>query len=298
MSADVAENSYRATGTSEPPGKLLGAAREGQNLSVAEAARQLKLSVHQVEALEAGEFHKLPGPVFVRGFIRNYARLLKLDPELLATAAAQRLPQEEPRPAAPPSQEIPFPPAAPRRWPIYAAAVLAGVAVLAVYEFYLSERATVAPGSVAAPPAAPAAVAQAGAPQTPANATPAAGSPESDGRVELPRQSGAQATTSVQGTAAAVGARSASGNDEMAPQADEHQVHMIFDQESWVRIRDGSGKAIFSQLNRRGTEKRVNGRPPFAVVVGNAHGVRFMYDGQPVDLARHTNIDVARFNLE
>src|ERR1700704_2075713 len=104
MSANAAENAYRAAGTRDAPGKLLGAAREEQNLSVAEAARQLRLSVHQVEALEAGEFHKLPGPVFVRGFIRNYARLLKLDPEQLAIAAAQSLPHEEPRPATPPSQ--------------------------------------------------------------------------------------------------------------------------------------------------------------------------------------------------
>jgi cytoskeleton protein RodZ len=63
------------------PGAALSAARTAQNLSLIDVARQLKLSVNQVAALEAGEFERLPGPVFVRGFVRNYARLLKLDPE-------------------------------------------------------------------------------------------------------------------------------------------------------------------------------------------------------------------------
>jgi len=32
--------------------------------------------------------------------------------------------------------------------------------------------------------------------------------------------------------------------------------------------------------------------------VGNAQGVKMTYAGQPVDLARHTKIDVARLRLE
>ena len=64
------------------------------------------------------------------------------------------------------------------------------------------------------------------------------------------------------------------------------------------RIRDRSGKAIFSQLNRPGTEQRVNGRPPLAVVVGNAHAVRLTYDERPVNLAQHTKVDVARLTLQ
>ena len=55
---------------------------------------------------------------------------------------------------------------------------------------------------------------------------------------------------------------------------------------------------IFSQLNRRGTEERVTGTPPLSLVVGNAHGVRLTYDDQPVDLAPHTKVDVARLTLE
>ena len=61
---------------------------------------------------------------------------------------------------------------------------------------------------------------------------------------------------------------------------------MVFEQASWVEIRDRSGKAIFSQLNRAGhraARERHARRSP--LVVGNAHGVRLTYDEQPVDLA-------------
>lgn len=246
------------------PGNLLAAARQAQNLSVAEVARQLKLTVHQVEALEAGEYEKLPGPVFVRGFIRNYARFVNLDPEQLVRMAAKNLPYQEQRPPAPPSYDIPFPTVAPPRWPKYAAAIAAAVAVLTAYEFYFSEPPTAGTRSVGVPPPA----------RGPAGA--AAGGQDAPPAVS----------------------RIALQDQETLPERGEREVRMVFDQECWVEIRDRSGKAIFSQLNRRGTEKRVNGQPPLSVIVGNAHGVRLTYDDQPVDLTPHTKIAVARFHLE
>jgi histidyl-tRNA synthetase len=49
-------------------------------------AQQLKLSPRQVRALETDDFTRLPGRTFVRGFVRNYARLVALDPELVLGA--------------------------------------------------------------------------------------------------------------------------------------------------------------------------------------------------------------------
>src|SRR5262245_26902256 len=69
------------------PGAMLLAVRREQGLSLGDVARQLKLSVRQVEALERDEYEAFPGPVFVRGFLRNYAKLLQLDPEALVAQA-------------------------------------------------------------------------------------------------------------------------------------------------------------------------------------------------------------------
>jgi cytoskeleton protein RodZ len=54
--------------------------REAQGLSISEVAHALKLNPRQIEALESGRFDLLPGFAFTRGFLRNYARLLKIDP--------------------------------------------------------------------------------------------------------------------------------------------------------------------------------------------------------------------------
>ena len=70
------------------PGAQLLAERRAQGLSLGDVARQLKLSVRQVEALERDEYAAFPAPVFVRGFLRNYAKLLQLDPDALVAQAA------------------------------------------------------------------------------------------------------------------------------------------------------------------------------------------------------------------
>lgn len=140
------------------PGARLAEARAALKLSAGDVARQLKLSVAQVEALEGGQFDSLPGPVFVRGFIRNYARLVKLDPDELLRTSAHSLPQQAPRPEVPLSQDIPFPSGRPRRWRKYfwLAAVL--IAAAATYEFFVSTEETVVtthPIDVAPPPLLP-----------------------------------------------------------------------------------------------------------------------------------------------
>src|SRR5436190_15313444 len=63
------------------PGARLRAAREAAGLSLDQVAQQLKLAPRQVKALEDENFGELPGRTFSRGFVRNYARLLNLDPE-------------------------------------------------------------------------------------------------------------------------------------------------------------------------------------------------------------------------
>ena len=65
-------------------------AREAAGLSLDQVAQQLKLAPRQVKALEDENFGELPGRTFSRGFVRNYARLLNLDPEDLLLALARR----------------------------------------------------------------------------------------------------------------------------------------------------------------------------------------------------------------
>jgi cytoskeleton protein RodZ len=277
-----AGNNQRSVGA---PGARFSEARRVQNLTTADIARRLKLSVWQVEALESGQYDRLPGPIFVRGFIRNYARLLKLDPEELLQAAADSMPQPAPRSETPPSPDIPFPTSSARRWPKYVMGAAAVVGLLAIYAFFWDEveTAETEPPTVTATPApAPAQPSPKRTAEPQANQPPVAAQPAPRVAQEAPP---------------AVVA-SAPPQSERMTDPDEREVRLVFDEESWVEIRDRNDTVIFYQLNASGTVRRVRGLPPLSIVVGNAHGVRMTYGGQPIDLARHTRIDVARLTLE
>ena len=60
---------------------MLRSAREAAGLSVDDVALQLKLAPRQVQALEDDDYQRLPGRTFARGFARNYARFIQVDPD-------------------------------------------------------------------------------------------------------------------------------------------------------------------------------------------------------------------------
>lgn len=64
-------------------GERLRTAREERGLSLAEAATATRILPRYLQALEAGDFASLPGDVYARGFVRNYAQLLDLPSEEL-----------------------------------------------------------------------------------------------------------------------------------------------------------------------------------------------------------------------
>ena len=75
-------------------------------------------------------------------------------------------------------------------------------------------------------------------------------------------------------------------------------IHLVFHAESWVDIKDKSGKTVFKQVNEPDSEQWVDGTPPFSVVIGNASGVRLFYEGEEIGLKEFTDIEVARLILE
>lgn len=76
---DVAEPP--SGGVKRSPGNMLRAQRETLELSVQQVSEQLNLTMHYLRCLESDSYDKLPGDVFVRGYIRTYSRLLRLDPD-------------------------------------------------------------------------------------------------------------------------------------------------------------------------------------------------------------------------
>lgn len=68
----------------------LRAAREAKNLTVEQVADATKIRTDHIRALEEGNFNIFSAPIYIRGSVKNYAALLKLDPvQILAALDAE-----------------------------------------------------------------------------------------------------------------------------------------------------------------------------------------------------------------
>lgn len=279
--------------TEEHVGETLARARGALGLSVADVAQQLKFGIRQIEALEAGRFESLPGGTFARGMVRAYARLLRLDPEtLVARVAPTTATSDNAEAMVAMRRPIPITDSSRRSNLIYAAlslvilAVIAGVIVEWQQERSRAARLTFVPAAQAPAEAPRAEVASTVTPSIARLETPAAEAPAKAAQADGPSATAPAAETPAPQAAAPVIGSGA------------HRIVLRFEGESWVEIRGRGGKLLMAQLNPAGSERVVQGNPPFSVVIGNAHHVRLSYDQRDFDLSPHIKVEVARFTLE
>jgi cytoskeleton protein RodZ len=128
----------------ESVGQLLRTARLNRGLSVEDVARQLRLSVRQITALEEDDYGKLVSNTFLRGFVRNYAKLLQIDASPLLQQLEQLLPPAPAQTISYQSEGIPFPSnrkQGARSFLVVGGAILA--LVLLIYEIYRGNEVTI-----------------------------------------------------------------------------------------------------------------------------------------------------------
>lgn len=290
----------------EPPlpslGEMLIAARERQGLSAGDVARTLRLGLRQIEALETNRFEALPGNTFIRGFLRNYAKIVQGDGEAFLAAYERTRPQ----PAAPeiiaPTEQIDYMRKSVPRWVWYATAVVV-TAVAAPLLIYAMLQEDEAPARVAAPSGVPAAPAPAAAPVARAMSSEVAlslppATPVASGQPAAPPEQTPAAVSAVAPAPGVLIPLATPSPASVPDAATQPKLVLRFAADAWVEIRDKSGAKIFSQVGKRGTEETVQGAPPFALVVGNAAQVSVTYKGKSVDLAPHVKVNVARLSLE
>lgn len=76
-------------------GQLLQEARENNFYSLEEIEKATKIRKELLEALEKGQYDKLPPQTFIQGFIKNYAKFLKLDSEKLLAVFRREFAEKE-----------------------------------------------------------------------------------------------------------------------------------------------------------------------------------------------------------
>ncbi|MEW5771195.1 MAG: RodZ domain-containing protein [Pseudomonadota bacterium] len=305
-------------------GRTLAEARAAKSLTSADVAAKLKLTVRQIEALEQEDTAQLPGDLFVRGFVRNYARLLGLDAdELIVPMDAESAVS---RTITAPSEGVSMANSGLRRWVVIPLLILGVfVATVAVLYQWLSQgedalvsQAAVesaAPAHAAAPPVhvvtpvpAPVPVAP---PETPPEvapvATPAAASapvPVASATGQVPAPIPAPIPTPIPAPAPLVRplppAPPPAATPEKTvdkPAAGRHTLNFTAAHDAWIQVVDGEGKR-YSKLVRAGGSDSLSGVPPFRLVVGEAAQVQLSYDGRAIDLTPFIGQKVARLTLE
>jgi cytoskeleton protein RodZ len=283
------------TARSIHPGAMLRQGRESRGLSVDDVAQALKLTPKQVAAIESEEFDILPGNTFARGFVRNYARFLQFDPAPLMAALERQLAHAEVdlSPVSNAGGTMPTGFASrgvPRAvWLFLAIAVAALVLVVYLDRLRPQPAPAETDGVAAAVPAAalapPATENPAGEP--PGEPVPAAGAVPVVPAAVIP-------AAPAEPPAAPVAAEAQAAPAEQAMR----RLAFSFARDSWVQVRDGSGKVILSNIHAAGSTRTVEGVPPFSLIIGNAPGVTLSYDERPVDLKPHTASTVARLKLD
>lgn len=131
-------------------GAWLRRQREVREISLREIATTSKISIRYLEALEQDRFEVLPAPLFAKGFLREYAKFVGLDPDEVVNYYLSALPEEE--------SETPPQWASERtRRRVSPATILALLLLLLLsvlivwFVSFRSERSAEAPPSIAAP---------------------------------------------------------------------------------------------------------------------------------------------------
>jgi cytoskeleton protein RodZ len=264
-------------------GETLRRERLRRGWSLEQVARETRIGLHLLEAIEADQFDRLPGGVFARNFVRQYAQMLELDDEGMIAAFKHQF--EEP-PEPPPSEPERPPVRLPRVPPLeefrqrlgpgssisaFVTLVLVILACAAVYRYWQRDRgASATPRAVAVSSKPPAAVAQ---PAVKKTNTP----------VDTPKPDFRPAELSENGTIRVpdkpAPAHPAAQTAEVFPAA--MRVAFTATERVWVSIKSDGTRTYTGTLEAQ-QPRQFNAARKMTVLVGNAGSLEISLNGKPV----------------
>ena len=244
-------------------GARLRAARELAGMSREQVSARLKMPVRVIEALETDDWARIGAPVFVRGQLRSYARLMHIDleAELVQAQVGPVAPPELVSHTHTPRYRHMFEQATRRAMYIAITAVIA-VPVWLATKPHLSNTPHVESLEVPVEMAS-------GTPEQ-SEATPR--------RTPLIASMGAIRSTPAQRPA-------------------EPALSLAFEGESWVQVFAPDGSSLEQGLLANGDRRSYAEGEVGRVVLGNISAVDVLSNGKPVDLAPFSRANVARFTL-
>ncbi len=317
-------------------GAKLSAARQQLGLSLEQVAEQLKLSHRQVLAIESNEFDKLPKMVIVRGFVRSYAKLLRVDPAPIVACLPGEMSSADLDTDLRPTLATPFLESKSHflgrtenhnKKYMFGAGVLAVAALLfvLVQQFEHSEifKSLFARSDVVKPAveqvAASLPVADSASPaDSPSDAFPPDAAAQSSTVLERVAASEVVPTPATSPVAplsvqevkppqanalapanpvASSASKSVIGSVADA-QSGNNKLRLTFRQDSWLQVKKESGEVVTSHLARAGTEEFFDVKEPVQVRLGNAHGVDATLRGAALEIAPPKDTNVVNLSVK
>ncbi|MFK7699481.1 RodZ domain-containing protein [Pseudomonas caspiana] len=314
------------------PGETLRQARESKNWSLPDVALRLNLTVTSLSNLEAGQFDKLPGHTFARGYVRAYAKVLELDQAALVTQFDQYTGTDSAGSSVHALGRIEEPVRLSHNILRIVSLLLLIVLVGGGFFWWqdqtslrgkdsglslehvevesadgttqihpldepedqaVVEAQTTDSAPLALNPATPAASTPAQAPVQ-APAAPSSTTPPASSTATAPMNS---APATAPSAPAVAPAQSALATAPEAAVAGAGQVSISFTADCWTQVTDSTGKVLYMGIKHKGDSLDVSGKPPLNVRLGAAAGAQVSYNGMPVDVAPFTSGATARLKL-
>jgi cytoskeleton protein RodZ len=272
------------------PGDLLRLRREQAGLTLERVGEISRIKPSVLAAIESGATAGIPS-VYLRGYLRNYARALGAD---MADIEGRMEHVHGVEPTVQSVFSVKSTRGRTETW-LKASSYLAASAIIAALAWQFTHEAVrfsqgdsqLTADAVTPAESAPVGTDEGVVPTRPASTHLSA----SIASVEVMQQRGA-AAAAEQAWAAIDGKAEATALEPGA-----HQIMIRTSADSWVEILDGQGIQMELDLIRAGHERAYSGSGPFQVMLGRASAVELTLDGEPVDLAPHTSGNVARLTL-
>ena len=246
----------------EPVGSYLAALRAAKGCSLEEMARATRVSVGQLEALEAERWSDLPAPIFVKGFIRAYCQVLGETPD----EALGRYRRALGEPPGSPTRPVSRPPtkASWRASPIFISLVLLGVFGGGLLALNLVSRRLWPPAVAPSPPSA----------RVERAAPPPAPVPVPVAEPASPPAPPASPTVEPATASARAGA-------SMSESGGAQRLVLKAIEPTWIRVEADEGQ-IVEELLPAGATREWTAEKRFVLTVGNAGGIELTLNGHSI----------------
>jgi cytoskeleton protein RodZ len=284
------------------PGERLRAARVAAGIPLERVANDLHLHPELLEALERDIYGQMPGRVFARGYLRNYARLVELDPDQILAAYDALFPAPDEADGGlhrvvsgqPLRSSVDSGHGFVR---IVTWGIVLGLIVLLLiwWQGYLTLPGLTSTSPQPAPDVTLPAGAETSSPAMQRDVaaqlaeTPPARSEAGAAPAPVP-EAARPATVAAEPARPAPAAESPAGP---AP-----KVVLQVTARTWAEVVDASGQFKLNGTFERGYTKTLGGEPPYRISIGNVNGARITVDGEPLDLKPHFNGRLVRLTLD